>query len=95
MNNYLSNIDPQALEAMFLDWQKNSNSVSTEWQRFFEGFELARTSFNETGSEYLDTEFKVLKLIDGYRKQGHLFTKTNPVRARRQYSPNLAIENFG
>lgn len=95
MNNYLGNIDLQALEAMFRGWQHNPNSVSTEWQRFFEGFELARTHFNENGSEYLDTEFKVLKLIDGYRKQGHLFTKTNPVRARRQYTPNLAIENFG
>ncbi len=95
MNNYLSNIDPQALEAMLRDWQKDSNSVSTEWQRFFEGFELARTNFNAAGSDYFDAEFKVLNLIDGYRKRGHLFTKTNPVRSRRKHSPNLAIENFG
>src|SRR5699024_12499606 len=27
--------------------------------------------------------------------RGHLFTKTNPVRERRTYSPTLAIENFG
>lgn len=40
-------------------------------------------------------EFQVIKLIDGYRTRGHLFTKTNPVRDRRQYSPTLAIENFG
>ena len=40
-------------------------------------------------------EFQVAKLIDGYRTRGHLFTKTNPVRERRQYSPTLAIENFG
>ena len=26
---------------------------------------------------------------------GHLFTKTNPVRERRKYTPTLAIENFG
>ncbi|MGB2136050.1 MAG: 2-oxoglutarate dehydrogenase E1 component, partial [Flavobacteriaceae bacterium] len=26
---------------------------------------------------------------------GHLFTKTNPVRNRRTYSPNLEVENFG
>ena len=25
----------------------------------------------------------------------HLFTKTNPVRARRKYAPTLEIENFG
>jgi 2-oxoglutarate dehydrogenase E1 component len=43
----------------------------------------------------LQKEFQVLKLIDGYRSRGHLFTKTNPVRERRQYSPTLDIQNFG
>ena len=33
-------------------------------------------------SEKLQKEFSVLKLIDGYRTRGHLFTKTNPVRAK-------------
>ncbi|MES2545584.1 MAG: 2-oxoglutarate dehydrogenase E1 component [Bacteroidota bacterium] len=46
-------------------------------------------------SEKLQKEFNVLKLIDGYRTRGHLFTKTNPVRERRVYSPTLDIENFG
>jgi len=95
MNRYLSNIDSLALEAMFNDWQKDSNSVDKEWQRFFEGFELARAKFNANDSGILDIEFKVLNLIAGYRKLGHLFTKTNPVRARRVYLPNLSIENFG
>ncbi len=40
-------------------------------------------------------EFQVIRLIDGYRTRGHFFTKTNPVRERRQYSPTLALENFG
>ena len=46
-------------------------------------------------SEKLQKEFNVLKLIDAYRTRGHLFTKTNPVRERRTYSPTLAIENYG
>jgi 2-oxoglutarate dehydrogenase E1 component len=46
-------------------------------------------------SEKVLKEFNVLKLIDGYRTRGHLFTKTNPVRDRRTYSPTLALENFG
>ena len=37
----------------------------------------------------------MINLIDGYRQRGHLFTKTNPVRERRKYSPTLDIENFG
>jgi 2-oxoglutarate dehydrogenase E1 component len=40
-------------------------------------------------------EFRVVNLIEAYRSRGHLFTKTNPVRERRNYFPNLAIENFG
>ncbi|MCW5517261.1 2-oxoglutarate dehydrogenase E1 component [Muriicola sp. Z0-33] len=45
--------------------------------------------------ESLQKEFQVVRLIDGYRSRGHLFTKTNPVRERRKYSPTLDIENFG
>jgi 2-oxoglutarate dehydrogenase E1 component len=46
-------------------------------------------------SEQLQKEFKVVKLIEGYRTRGHLFTKTNPVRERRTFTPNLDLENFG
>lgn len=45
--------------------------------------------------ESLQKEFQVIRLIDGYRSRGHLFTKTNPVRERRKYNPTLEIENFG
>lgn len=56
-------------------------------------------SFSESGhinsSEDVHKEFQVIRLIDGYRTRGHLFTKTNPVRERRKYRPKLDIENFG
>ena len=45
--------------------------------------------------ESLQKEFQVIRLIDGYRSRGHLFTKTNPVRERRHYEPSLEISNFG
>ncbi|CAM4283250.1 2-oxoglutarate dehydrogenase E1 component [Zobellia roscoffensis] len=53
---------------------------------------------NNAGAEMpqsLQKEFQVIRLIDGYRSRGHLFTETNPVRERRQYEPTLDIENFG
>lgn len=40
-------------------------------------------------------EFQVLDLISDYRSRGHLFTETNPVRARRKYSPTLDYQNYG
>jgi 2-oxoglutarate dehydrogenase E1 component len=46
-------------------------------------------------SAKLQKEFDFLKLIEGYRVRGHLFTKTNPVRDRRRFTPTLDIENFG
>lgn len=46
-------------------------------------------------SEKLQKEFNVLKLIEGYRTRGHLFTKTNPVRERRVFTPTLDLANFG
>lgn len=45
--------------------------------------------------EHMQKEFKVVRLINGYRTRGHLFTKTNPVRKRRTYVPTLDLENFG
>jgi 2-oxoglutarate dehydrogenase E1 component len=43
----------------------------------------------------IQKEFKVIRLIDGYRSRGHLFTETNPVRERRKYEPSLDIGEFG
>ncbi|MEI7507963.1 MAG: 2-oxoglutarate dehydrogenase E1 component, partial [Flavobacterium sp.] len=63
------------------------------------GAQIANYAANSTDngqvSEKLQKEFSVLKLIDGYRTRGHLFTETNPVRDRRTYEPNLDLVNFG
>ena len=66
-------------------------------EKIFEGFEFAHINYEEPGDipENYQKEFKVINLINGYRSRGHLFTKTNPVRERRKYSPDLSIENFG
>ncbi|MBL4710594.1 MAG: 2-oxoglutarate dehydrogenase E1 component [Flavobacteriales bacterium] len=98
--SYLSNADVSAVEELYQSYKINPQSVDEGWAKFFEGFEFARKNYGEdqTSSsehQFTDKEFKVLNLINGYRTRGHLFTKTNPVRERRKYSPTLAIENFG
>ena len=45
-------------------------------------------------SDQLQKEFNVLNLIEAYRTRGHLFTKTNPVRERRTYTPTLELSKF-
>ena len=75
------------------------DSVEPSWRAFFQGFDFGlengEQSTNEAIPESVLKEFQVVKLIDGYRGSGHLFTRTNPVRERRKYKPTLAIENFG
>lgn len=95
--SYLGNADVNAIEFLYNQYCLDPESVDEGWKKFFEGFEFAKTVFDSEGSipENFQKEFKVLNLIDGYRTRGHLFTKTNPVRERRQYLPTLAIENFG
>ncbi len=90
---------------------QHPDSVEPSWRAFFQGFdfgmeesgvqpdfapaEVKTTNAAVSVPDNLQKEFQVVKLIDGYRTRGHLFTKTNPVRERRQYTPTLALENFG
>ncbi|MDA9319133.1 2-oxoglutarate dehydrogenase E1 component [Flavobacteriaceae bacterium] len=80
----------------------NPEHVEPSWRAFFQGFEFGieeskKEKLSFEGVEVPDNilnEFKVAKLINAYRTRGHLFTKTNPVRDRRTYLPNLEIQNF-
>ena len=95
--SYVGNADVNAIDDLYESYRKDPNSVDEGWKKFFEGFEFAQTNYEEGGGvpKNFQKEFKVINLIEGYRSRGHLFTRTNPVRERRQYKPTLAIENFG
>jgi 2-oxoglutarate dehydrogenase E1 component len=102
--SYLSNTDTNSIELLYSQYKQNPESIDISWRRFFEGFDFQRSEYpvmpggdvlSGAGAEALQKEFKVINLINAYRQRGHLFTKTNPVRERRKYSPSLEIENFG
>lgn len=106
--SFLNAIHSEYISELYEQYQKFPDSVEPSWKAFFQGFDFASTSYNghslngESTSENVAEipekvlkEFKVINLIDGYRNRGHLFTKTNPVRERRQHSPTLDLENFG
>ncbi|WP_027137825.1 2-oxoglutarate dehydrogenase E1 component [Gaetbulibacter saemankumensis] len=90
---------------LYEQYLQNPDAVEPSWRAFFQGYDFGSEDYGLQGEvidgvstqmpEYLQKEFQVIKLIDGYRMRGHLFTKTNPVRDRRSYSPTLDIENFG
>jgi len=95
--SYLNSMDNSTIEELFAKYKENPGSVDIGWREFFEGFEFASQNYQrkKDGKTMYPDEFKVINLINGYRSRGHLFTRTNPVRTRRQYKPTLDLENFG
>ena len=90
---------------LYEQYLQNPDSVEPSWRAFFQGYDFGSENYGLDGEivegvstqipEHVQKEFQVVKLIDGYRMRGHLFTDTNPVRERRTYTPTLDISNFG
>ena len=103
--SYISNAHPEYIEALYQEFKANPDALDPGWRKFFEGFEFAQqfggngaaasVSADELSLSERAKEVNVLNLINAYRTRGHLFTRTNPVRSRRKYSPNLDLANFG
>ena len=103
--SFLNAVHPAYIAELYDKYLQFPDSVEPSWRAFFHGFDfgIESDSLEALGIEkeagvvpVLDSkEFQVIKLIDGYRTRGHLFTKTNPVRERRKYTPSLDLENFG
>ena len=88
---------------LYDQYLENPDSLEPSWRAFFQGYDFGtNNNFIEEIVEgvthqipdSVKKEFNVINLIDAYRSRGHLFTKTNPVRDRRTYKPNLSINNF-
>jgi 2-oxoglutarate dehydrogenase E1 component len=93
--SYLQNADIDTIDKLYQEYLIDPKSIDESWQKFFEGFEFAQKHYKASSSSEFDKEFKVINLIEGYRKRGHLFTETNPVRERRKYEPTLDVTTFG
>ena len=100
--SFLNSAHTAYFAELYDQYLQNPDAVEPSWRAFFQGFDfgidqgewLAEVAEVEV-PDSVKKEFQVVKLIEGYRTRGHLFTKTNPVRNRRTYSPNLDLENFG
>ena len=100
--SFLNSAHTAYFAQLYDQYLQNPDAVEPSWRAFFQGFDFG-IEHGEWPAEAVEVEvpesvkkeFKVVRLIEGYRTRGHLFTKTNPVRNRRTYSPNLEVENFG
>jgi 2-oxoglutarate dehydrogenase E1 component len=97
--SYVGNAHGAVIDDLYSQYLKSPGTLEPGWKQFFEGFEFARTNFEGEATassipENVRKEFNVINLINSYRTSGHLFTKTNPVRERRKYTPTLDKGNF-
>jgi len=100
--SFLNTVHTGFIEDLYQQYLKNPDQVEPSWKSFFQGYDLANSDYSLEPDEIeveipqqVYKEFKVIELINGYRTRGHLFTKTNPVRNRRSYTPTLELGNFG
>ena len=99
--SFLNSVHPEALEQSYEQYLKDPDSMEPSWRAFFQGFDFAKEIYSDDKEnnvaidDHVLKEFNVIAMLDDYRKRGHLFTKTNPVRERRQYTPPLDYKRFG
>ena len=100
--SFLNSAHTAYFAELYDQYLQNPDAVEPSWRAFFQGFDFAIDQGEWPAQvaevevpDSVKKEFQVVKLIEGYRTRGHLFTKTNPVRNRRTYSPDLNVENFG
>lgn len=101
--SFIANAHPSYIENLYEQYQENPEQIEQSWSAFFKGFEYAGSNGNghgaatesSTSTEHMLKELKVLALIKAYRDRGHLLSTTNPIRERRDRSPNTQLEDFG
>lgn len=107
--SFVTNSHPAFIESLYQEYRSNPAAVDPEWIKFFEGFDFAVSNANGNGkaaaatagaglpvsNEQLVKELGVYRLIQAYRKKGHLVAKTNPIRERKDRHANLDLAHFG
>jgi 2-oxoglutarate dehydrogenase E1 component len=104
--SYISNADVGYLDQLYQNYKKDPTSVDATWQKFFEGYDFSQERYGDkangngapagTVADSLSIkETQVRNLIFQYRSFGHLKSKTNPVRERRNHNVNLDHKSVG
>ena len=107
--SYITNSHPAFIEETYKAFVQDPSSVDPDLKKFFEGFDFAvsnghagtgaasettSTVANASGVDW-QKEINVYRLILGYRNRGHLLSKTNPIRPRKDRQANLDLSYFG
>jgi 2-oxoglutarate dehydrogenase E1 component len=109
--SFINNAHPSFIDNLYKKFKTAPDSVDESWRLFFEGFEFGgnsngtanfdaatasgkiNTDFGEI--EFTEKEFQVIGMINGYRRRGHLLSKTNPIKNRDDRKPQLDLADYG
>ncbi len=89
-----SNVSPQWLEEQYRLWVSDPGQVTSDWQAFFEGFDLARQT-PTTDRDLAAKNSAVDSLIYRYRDLGHLIANTDPLSPAQAEHAELSLAAFG
>ncbi|ADE35462.1 2-oxoglutarate dehydrogenase, E1 component [Candidatus Karelsulcia muelleri DMIN] len=98
--SFLNTINHQQIEILYKKYLEDPDSIEHSWRAFFQGFDFYKEKYTYfckfiKKKKSIDTfkEINVLKLINFYKKEGHLFAKINPISEKIDY-PTLNIKKF-
>jgi 2-oxoglutarate dehydrogenase E1 component len=78
------------IESLYTQFEKNPDSVSMEWQRFFQGVDFASAQ----GMGLSKKELDVYHLINAYRNYGHFEADLDPLSNSHAPSEQLALAHY-
>ncbi|RDV11038.1 2-oxoglutarate dehydrogenase E1 component [Pontibacter diazotrophicus] len=109
--SYIANAHGDYIDELYKTYQQDPESVEFGWRKFFEGFDFSKAygengHATENGAvaapakggvaqEESEKEVAVRNFIYAYRSRGHLRSKTNPVRERKDRKALLDLKDFG
>lgn len=96
--SFISNAEVGYIDQLYQNYRSNPESVDHTWQKFFEGYEFSAVRGGSVAAPADGLNIKetqVRNLIFAYRSFGHLSSKTNPVRERRNHNVSFDPKNFG
>ncbi len=101
--SFVFNADPRFVDSLYQKYLTNPSEIEDGWRSFFYGFEFGQNTNGYAGERGIATTpdphhikklFDVLSIIHGYRDRGHLLSKTNPIRSRRDRKPHLDLNDY-
>lgn len=89
--SYASRANLDYIEQQYAQYKADPQSVSIDWQKFFEGFEFAQDGSMGLSEKELD----VYHLITAYRNYGHFEAQLDPLENTPAPSDQLSLNKFG